>query len=80
MPRYYFNLDDTDHVTDPDGTELPNDTDARAHATLVMRELMHQSAGILGALWVTWTMRVCNKDGKMIHLIPFAEIPKGLTN
>jgi hypothetical protein len=42
MPRHYFNLDDTDHVSDPDGTELRDDTDAMAHATRVMRELMFQ--------------------------------------
>jgi Domain of unknown function (DUF6894) len=80
MPRYYFNLDDTDHVSDPDGTELRDDTDAMAHATLVMRELMFQRAGMLGELWAAWTMRVSDTDGRTIHLIPFAQIPLGPTN
>ena len=51
-----------------------------AHATLVMRELMYQRAGMLGEFWATWTMPVSDADGRTVHLTPFAEMPLGATN
>jgi hypothetical protein len=80
MPLFYFNLDDTDHVSDPDGTDLRDEAEAMAHALQVMRELMYQRSGMLGATWAAWTMRVSNTDGQTVHLIRFAEMPLGPPN
>jgi hypothetical protein len=76
MPRYFFDMIDTQSVTDPYGTVLVNKGAALAHAMQVARELMFKRSGMLGQEWSTWTMRVNDKDGKTVHTIPFSELPE----
>ena len=74
MPRYYFNLDDTNNVLDPDGTVLADNATAISHGVQVMHELMFKRPGMLGQAWSAWTMRVSDRDGKTVQLIPFADV------
>jgi hypothetical protein len=76
MPLYYFNAVDRVHLTDPDGTELINHQSAFLHALQVVRELTFMRTEMLGHPWSAWTMRVNDKDGKMIHTIPFTDLPE----
>jgi hypothetical protein len=51
MPRYYFNLKNgEDTLPDPEGTELPDNEAARAHAHQVMQELM-RNASMRTRMW-----------------------------
>ncbi len=43
MPMYYFHLRNQDHITDVDGTELPDIEAAREHAETVALELTFKS-------------------------------------
>jgi hypothetical protein len=79
MPRYYFDAVDRIRLTDPDGTVLTNSNSAFVHALQVVRELKFKRASMLGQPWSAWTMRVNDKDGKMIHTIPFTDLPEGDT-
>ena len=79
MPRYYFHLSDKRCVTDPYGTVLLDKNAAISHALVVARELMFNSAGMLGHRWSAWTMLVIDKDGKNVLTLPFSEVPEGLT-
>jgi len=74
MPMYYFHLRDQDTLTDVDGTELPDDHAARAHATGVARELMSRSGGILGEGWARWTMIVHDHAGDEVVVFPMIDI------
>ena len=45
MPRYYFNLRNSEGtLLDPEGTELPDQDAARVHAHQVMQELMRNAS------------------------------------
>ena len=80
MPRYYFHLSNKRRgVTDPYGTVLLDKNAAMSHALVVARELMFNSAGMLGHRWSAWTMLVMDKDGKNVLTLPFSEVPEGMT-
>jgi hypothetical protein len=77
MPRYYFDVVNRVRLTDPEGTLLADSKSAFVHALQVARELMFMRTHMLGQPWSQWTMRVNDKDGKMIHTIPFTDLPEG---
>lgn len=79
MPRYYFHLSSKRGVTDPYGTVLPDKNAAMSHALVVARELMFNSTGMLGHRWSAWTMSVKDQDGKEVLMLPFSEVPEGMT-
>lgn len=62
MPTYYFHLSDDDKLSDADGTNLTDLSEARSHAFAVARELMFRSPGMLDEDWSRWTM-VVHDDG-----------------
>jgi hypothetical protein len=66
-------------LPDPDGTVLTNGNSAFIHALQVVRELMFKRTSMLGQPWSAWTMHVNDKNGKMIHTIPFTDLPEGNT-
>ncbi len=71
MQLYYFNLKDRDGIIhDPDGTELANETEARAHATEVARELMQSRERTTG----TWRLQVCDAARQPCFELLFATL------
>ncbi|MEJ2379147.1 MAG: hypothetical protein P8Y71_28390 [Pseudolabrys sp.] len=73
MPMYYFHLRNTDLIKDVDGTDLPDEAAARAHATGVARELMSGSSGMLDQDWSRWSMAVHDESGNELFSFPFIE-------
>jgi hypothetical protein len=63
MPMYYFHLRDHKTLSDVDGTELVDASEARSHAIGVARELMFNSSGMLDRNWSRWRMSVNDDDG-----------------
>jgi hypothetical protein len=71
MPLYYFNLKQSSSViSDPHGTELPDDAAALEHATAVARELMHNNKKSTR----TWRLQVCNARQELQFELPFASV------
>jgi hypothetical protein len=69
MPRYFFNLTDgRKFIPDADGTELPDDHAARAHAFRVMRELARNREEQTSA----WRLVVCERHGTPCFELAFA--------
>lgn len=74
MPKYFFQLSDTDTVADNEGVELADTTAARDHAYVVAGELMaNDSAGMLNHDWPEWTMTVTDDKGREILSFPMAD-------
>ena len=74
MPMYYFHMRDHDKLTDVDGTDLPDDEAARAHARAVVQELKSQSKGMLGREWSLWSMAVHDADDVELFSFPFTAV------
>jgi hypothetical protein len=74
MPMYYFHLRNTDLIRDVDGTELPDEDAARAHANGVARELMYRSEGMLERDWSDWSMIVHDEIGDEVFSFPFLDM------
>jgi hypothetical protein len=71
MPRYYFNLKQgLKLIRDPEGTELPDEASARAHAVAVARELMHNNT----KRSLTWRLDVCGAGQVPLFQLLFASI------
>ena len=69
MPRYFFAIRGTDReVEDPQGTILPNDTAALAHAELAITQLREKTEGYDDPGMI---MFVRNNVHELIWLIPF---------
>jgi hypothetical protein len=69
MPRYFFNLNDGRKVVpDRDGTELPDNHAARAHASRVMRELARNREELTSA----WRLLVSEGRGRPCFELAFA--------
>ena len=61
----------TGTIADVDGTELPDEAAARAHAVGVARELMFRTEGMLEWDWSAWSMCVHDSKGKELFSFPF---------
>ena len=69
MPRYYFNLKKREAtLLDPDGTDLPDEAAARAHAHQVMGQLMRNA----NVRTRTWRLTVMNQDRSPCFELLFA--------
>jgi Domain of unknown function (DUF6894) len=77
MPLFYFNLQNTHTLADPDGTELPDVTAARAHAFGVARELMFKRRGMLERDWADWRMSVRDAGGKEVFSFTLPDVESG---
>ena len=62
MPMCYFHLRDHKTLSDVDGTEFVDASEARSHAIGVARELISNRNGMLGHDWSRWRMSI-NDDG-----------------
>src|SRR5262245_35266783 len=71
MPRFHFYLrDGARGVSDPEGTDLPGDTAAKAYATQVAGELMRQAE----VKRRHWQLDVSDDTGKVLFHVPFAAV------
>jgi hypothetical protein len=71
MPRYFFNLNDGEKIIpDVEGTELPDDESARAHAAQVARELARNRERET----ISWRLAVCYADGTLCFELLFASM------
>jgi hypothetical protein len=71
MPRYFFNLNDGRKIIpDLEGTELPDDDSARAHAAQVARELARNREQETRS----WRLAVCDAQGTARFELAFGSI------
>src|SRR4051812_9955927 len=71
MSLFYFNLNDGQSVTsDIEGTELPDQTSAEQHATLVAREIMRNDR----PRTLTWRVEVRNARHEPCFELLFASL------
>ena len=71
MTHYYFNLwTSTQLLLDPDGTALPDETAAMAHARAVARDLMRNRA----TKTRSWRLDVRDDDGRRCFSVLFASV------
>src|SRR5260370_11876186 len=76
MPRYFFNLNDGRKIIpDPEGTELPNDDFARAHAAQVARELAKNREQETRS----WRLAVCDAQGTLRFDLLFASVDEAIS-
>lgn len=76
MPRYFFNIKDGRKlVSDPDGTELPDEESARAHALEVVRELTRNREKRTSS----WRLAVCDEMGALRFELLFASLVETVT-
>jgi len=72
MPRYFFHLKTADRIIrDPDGTELPNENEARGYACGVARELIANCDIKTSILWRLNVCDDCNESHFEILLASF---------
>ena len=77
MPRYFFKLKDGHRsIRDPDGTELPDESSARGHATRVARELMKNCENRTR----TWRISVCDRDDTPCFELLFASVDESIAH
>jgi t-SNARE complex subunit (syntaxin) len=71
MSIYFFNLKDCrTTIPDPDGTELADESAARAHAIVVAREAMRNNE----ARTRNWRIQVCRADRTPLFEVLFASV------
>jgi len=76
MPRYFFNLNDGEKIIpDLEGTELPDDDSARAHATQVARELARNREQETRS----WRLAVCDAHGTLCFELLFASMDDSIS-
>jgi len=76
MPRYFFNLNDGEKIIpDLEGTELPDDDSARAHAAQVARELARNREQQTRS----WRLAVCDAHGTLCFELLFASIDDSIS-
>jgi uncharacterized protein DUF6894 len=76
MPRYFFNLNDGRKIIpDLEGTELPDDDSARAHAAQVARELTRNREQETRS----WRLAVCDAQGTLHFELLFASMDESIS-
>ena len=76
MPRYFFNLNDGQKIIpDLEGTELPDDDSARAHAAQVARELARNREEETRS----WRLAVCDAQGTLRFELLFASMDEAIS-
>ena len=71
MRRYFFNLNDGQKIIpDLEGTELPDDDSARAHAVQVARELARNRERETRS----WRLAVCDAEGTLCFELLFGSM------
>jgi hypothetical protein len=76
MPRYFFNIKDGRKIiSDPEGTELPDEESAREYAREVVRELTRNRENRT----TSWRLAVCNEQGTPCFELLFASLVESIT-
>ncbi len=76
MLRYFFNLNDGRKIIpDLEGTELPDDDSARAHAAQVVRELARNREEETRS----WRLAVCDAQGTLRFELLFASMDEAIS-
>jgi hypothetical protein len=76
MLRYFFNLNDGRNIIpDLEGTELPDDDSARAHAAQVARELARNREQETRS----WRLAVCDAQGTLRFELLFASTDEAIS-
>jgi hypothetical protein len=76
MPRYFFSIkDDRRIVSDPEGTELPDEDSALAHACQVVSELTRNREQRTSS----WRLAVCDGHGALCFELLFASVDESIT-
>jgi len=75
MAMFYFNVHDGDLlIADEEGTDLVDIDAARAHAVVVVQELMFRRSGMLDRDWSEWTISIHDDDGAEMLLLHFSDV------
>ena len=71
MPRYFFHVIDGHDIPDPDGTELPDRSAARAQALRASGEILRDMGQ---DFWdeTKWRMEVADESGELLFVLRFA--------
>ena len=77
MPVYRFNLCDSESILDGEGTDLPDDKTAHAHAVAVARELMFRNRDMLGEDWTHYKLSVLGPDGNEVWSFSLSDFGNG---
>ncbi len=72
MPRYFFNLINSERITDDEGTELSDADAARAYAVDAAREIIGEDLP-KGQLPLGLCFRVTDEDGALVFTLPFKD-------
>jgi len=70
MPLYFFNIRGGEYFDDPDGTELADTAQARAHGATVAREAMRNRELQVRHL----AMEIRDEDGTLVDAFVFAKL------
>jgi hypothetical protein len=73
MPLYYFDLQDSETISDNEGTDLPDAAAALLHAGEVARELTAGQRGEHGRDWGTLRLSVRDGDGHELFQLPLSD-------
>ena len=76
MPLYFFHLRSDRRIADTSGTELPDESAARAHACRVARELMRGRE----LSTRTWRLDVFDRDGDFCFDLLFASVDDSIAH
>ena len=68
----FFNVINDVKTQDVDGTELPNLDAARGEARKDIAEIKLSHFESLGGNWSSWTIEICDRDGALLLVVPFA--------
>ena len=75
MAMFYFDVHDGDRVLkDDDGTDLADIDAARAHAVVVVQELMFRRDGMLERDWSEWKMSIHDGEGGELLRFNFSDV------
>jgi hypothetical protein len=72
MPMFFFHLHDgTVALPDDVGRDLPSLEAARREGLADIVDVMRTDFKMIDKNWTTWSLRICDEDGKVLAEIPF---------
>lgn len=72
MPRYFFNLINSERIVDDEGSELPDLEAARVSAIVSAREILREDL-VKGELPLSLCFRVTDESGALVFTLPFKD-------
>ncbi len=71
MPKFYFHLQNSMHVPDDEGMELPSLEAAKEHATIAARALMADNIRSMGEIILSHHITIANERNQEEVVLPF---------